>query len=645
MKKVFLILFIFTLINGVSQVRFGKITKEELLCEKSDINQEAVAEILSKEAIISIEPNTNEGGFETFKEIKVRIKIYNKDEVSNELLNIEIPIYKNGSTKEKITNIKASTYNLEQGKIVESKVRSSDVFIEEVSKYLEVQKFAFQNVKDGSVLEYKYFVRTPRIFDLDTWYFQSGVPTKYSKYYVSYPEFFTYRPDLRGELLGNSNKDYKRTAYNYRDITEEYVYKNVPALKDEPFVQNTNNLKGSIRYELIEYNNPGYGYEGFAKTWNQITKDLALSSSYGGALKGNSFLNDEANKFLKIESLEDRLISIFSYVKDNYNWNDYYGLYPDNGVRKTYKEKVGNGTDINFLLISLLNKSGISAYPVVLSTVKNGMLNIFPSARKLNHTITGVVINNNIYLMDPIGKYSKINMLPTNDLNFYGFMLMEQGNYKKIDLVNYIPSKIENTITYKIEDELILGKFIQTKTNYFAMEDLKDKSSDEQNFQEDFLSDYEADFTDFSYKVNSTSDAIRYSVDFQESESVQSVAGKIFIKPLLFLSTDSNAFKFKNEERQFPLEFGTPFTFKSTAKIEIPKGYMVESLPKQKTVQLSQEVGGFTINFVTKDDKIIVQSLIHVSYSNLPATFYKEIKDMYQQVVEKENEQIILKKQ
>ncbi len=644
MNRILLLLLLFIFANSFAQVKFGKISKDELEQTNSQLDPEAAAEIISKVGRYEVAYNQVAEAFEVQKEVEVRIKVYDKDKTPNHLLNMQVPTYIMESSKERIFGVRASTYNLEDGKIKETKVNRSDIFTEKMSDYLEVHKLAFPNVQNGSILEYKYTINTTRFFDLDTWFIQDEVPVKYNRFYIQYPEFFVYKKDFRGGFAENIKMNRKRTDFSYSNNTEELVYENLAALKEEPFVQNTDNLKTSIRYELQEYSNPGYGYQNFSKTWSQIVNDLFNSSSYGGELSGNNFLDDDVDTFNSIEDPAQRMNAIFEFVKENYTWNKYLGLSPDKGTRKTFREKTGNGTDLNFILISMLRKSGFEAYPVVLSTVENGMLNYFPTKQKLNHTITGVLLDGKSFIMDPTEKLSKINMLPRRDLNFVGYMMMDGGSYKEVNLVNQINSEIKNTIIYEIKDDRVHGNFVQTKTNYFAMNDLRRKADDESNFEKKIAAGFDVDVVGITSRENAQNDAIRYQVDFQDSKSMEMIGNKMFIKPLLFTATKSNAFKFKNEERQYPLEFGTPMTYLTQIKFAIPEGYVVESLPAPKKVLLSQDAGGYSIEFNQEGEHVVAQALLHIGYSVLPQSFYKEVRNMFEKVIEVENEQIILQK-
>src|SRR3569833_3786423 len=67
--------------------------------------------------------------------------------------DIQIPLYIDGSDEERVDNIKATTYNLENGKVVETKLDKASVFREKVDKHRITKKFTMPNVKEGCIIE------------------------------------------------------------------------------------------------------------------------------------------------------------------------------------------------------------------------------------------------------------------------------------------------------------------------------------------------------------------------------------------------------------------------------------------------------------------------------------------------------------
>ncbi len=178
-----------------------------------------------------------------------RAHILNKN--GYDIANVEIRIYTDGRAEEELQSLKAVTYNLENGKVVETKLEAkSAVFKDKISKNLLIKKFTFPNIKEGSIIEYEYKLHSDFTFNLQPWDFQSEYPCLWSEYNVGIPEFYYYVTLSQGYLpffireqkarLGNFTVADVNTASRTErgsfqaNITDyRWVMKDVPALKEE----------------------------------------------------------------------------------------------------------------------------------------------------------------------------------------------------------------------------------------------------------------------------------------------------------------------------------------------------------------------------------------------------------------------------
>lgn len=639
-------IFLFFICAYAQDNRFGKVSKEELTKEKSTIDAESPAEILYEKMEVTLDLLPDGRGFQITKEIEGRIKIYNKDNTPERFLKQEVSLYAPSSNREKVMGFKGVTYNLDGGKIVETKVKGDDVFTERKNKYWEVEKFAFADVKDGSVLEYKYTVTSPYPREIQRWFFQAEIPVIYSEVKFYHPDFFQYSADLRGEIRGKINTSSKPVLnMNYDTQIEEYIYKNVPPLRKESFVLNPNNLKASVRFELLMFSHPGFISENYSTTWNQIGKDLMNYDNFGNQLKGNNFLDETVQSITaNLNTPTEKMQAIFNYVKNNYTWNSFNSYGTDNGIRQTFKDKTGNCGDINLMLVSMLEKAGINADPIVLSTVNNLIINYsFPSITSLNFVVVAAEINGGLYLMDATEKMSKINMLPLRDLNYRGFRVMDNGTIQEISLANNSSSNAKVVVGASLNaDGTITGGYTETKDEYFAMNDNMQRNDDPKEFESDYLSDFSFDINGFKIDENAEKGMVKYSFKFENAKGGEVIGNKILINPLLFLKETESSFQY--ETRNYPLEFGTMMSNSRSIKIKIPEGYKVESLPEEKQLLIEGNHAGYVYKVIEKDGYIEAATLYQVNQSILPASYYKPMKDLESQQINAENQQVVLVK-
>ncbi|MBS1935118.1 MAG: DUF3857 domain-containing protein, partial [Bacteroidetes bacterium] len=163
-------------------IKFGKITPQDFDLSKYHFDSSASAVIIADMGNSAFEGN-NKGGFSLVFTHYRRAKIINKNGI--DIATVEIPLYKSGSNEEKLQNLKAVTYNVENGKVVETKLDDKSVFTDKASKNYIIKKFTFPAVKEGSVIEYSYTQSSDFFFNLQPWEFQGGYPRLWSEYEVT----------------------------------------------------------------------------------------------------------------------------------------------------------------------------------------------------------------------------------------------------------------------------------------------------------------------------------------------------------------------------------------------------------------------------------------------------------------------------
>ena len=133
---------------------FGKITLTELDMKVYPKDTAAQAVVLNEFGEASVD---SEGDHNLQLEYHIKIKIVKKQGV--EQANFSIPLYKDGSRKQFVKAISASTYNLVNNQIRETKMEKEALFNENHNEYWDVTKFTLPDVQVGSVIEVKYILQ------------------------------------------------------------------------------------------------------------------------------------------------------------------------------------------------------------------------------------------------------------------------------------------------------------------------------------------------------------------------------------------------------------------------------------------------------------------------------------------------------
>ena len=251
-----------------SPVKFGKISAADLKTKIYSIDSNASAVIIADIGSSEITGNPKGWFSIEFKHFK-RIHILNKN--AYDLANVEILLYTEGLNEERLGNLKAHTYNLENGKVVETKVDvKNSVYRSVLDKNHIVRKFAFPAIKEGSIIEYEYTISSDFIFNLQPWKFQGDHPVLWSEYKVSIPEFFYYVFLQHGEIKKTQTRrqqsfrvaDARTTGHS---VTEPFlagindyrmIMKNILPLKEESFTSALDNHIAKVEFQLAEFRTP-----------------------------------------------------------------------------------------------------------------------------------------------------------------------------------------------------------------------------------------------------------------------------------------------------------------------------------------------------------------------------------------------------
>lgn len=78
--------------------------------------------------------------------------------------------------------------------------------------------------------------------------------------------------------------------------------------------------------------------------------------------------------------------------------------------------------------------------------------------------------------------------------------------------------------------------------------------------------------------------------------------------------------------------------------LDIPEGYMVESMPKPIRISSEDKKIVFVLNISNMGNKIQIASIKEISNSIFAADEYDVLKDLFQKAITSQNEKIVLKK-
>lgn len=644
-------------VNAQNQ-ELGKVTISELEEKVNPKDTTAAAAILFKKGRTFFTYNLK-NGFVANHVYEFKIKIYKKEGLSWADQNARYYIGYENLNEDHLEFSNAVTYNLEKGAIVKTKLDSEGAFKKKINKYWNEKTITLPNVKVGSIIEYKYILKSENLVRFPDFEIQYSIPVNYFEYKMEIPEVYIYKPILVGgfpiETAAKLVKGYqafedqynKTSSLSYQQINAVYKGKDIPALLKEPYVNNVDNYRGTIQQELERIRSPDMPDKDYTITWEGVAKNIFKSDNFGKELNVNNFLLEDVKRLLtNVESQNERLSIIFNFVQNKMNWNEVNDCYTDKGVAKAYADQMGNVAEINFILINMLKLAGIEVNPVLVSTIENGVP-VYPTRTGFNYVIAAAEIEGKQILLDASHKFTSPNILPLSVLNWKGRLIKKDGTSLEIDLMPKVASKEYSNILAKIDASgAIDGKIRIQRTDYDAYSfRIKNATKSEASYLEKLeeqlgnlkVSDYKIE-----NKKTTLNDPIIETYSFTSENQFERIGGKIFIDPLLFFTTSKNPFN--QENRQMPVYFGYPTQEKINVNLEIPAGYIVESLPAPVRISLENKEMVYVLSIANIDNKIQISCTKEINSSIFAADQYSGLKDFFQKMIGSQNEKIVLKK-
>ncbi|MCD0467356.1 DUF3857 domain-containing protein [Flavobacterium sp. ENC] len=663
---IILFFFLFSFLQLTAQeFKLGKVSVAELEEKKHPKDTAAVAAILYKKGISYFDYNEI-NGFVLTTEVETRIKIYKKEgyDFANQTIGYSI----SGNSKESVQISDANTFNLVGGKVEKTKLKSDGIFDEPVSKFYGKKKISLPNVKEGSVIEFKYTVRAPFVSWMRDWRFQYSIPVNKSEFATSIPEYYVYNVMQKGYVFPKKTVETKsktiisttkersegrvtQTSFStdktdYFEVKTTYSIEDLPAIKDESFVNNIDNYTSSLSFELSAVKWPNSPVKSFSSDWNSVVKTIYDYDDFGPELNKTGYFEDDLKKLLTgITNTDEIILTVLNYVKSTVKWdgNSSYGC--DVGVRKAYKEKTGNSADINLMLTAMLRNAGLTANPVLVSTRSNGIA-LFPNRTAFNYVIAAVETPNGIILVDATSKYSSPNILPFRALNWQGRLIRKDGTSEAIDLM---PKKASNDnvfINYEIDAEgKVNGKVRRQYTDYNAMSYRNEVDGVKEDVYLEKLENDNNKIEISEYSRTNEKEILLPTIEsysFKGDNLAEVIGGKIYIDPMLFYTNTENSFK--QEVREYPVDFGFPFTDRFNITIKIPEGFAVETLPAPAILAMEDNLGTFKFNIAQSGNSLQLSILHQINEAIVSVEKYEMLKEYYQKMIAKETEKIVLKR-
>ncbi|NJN35146.1 MAG: DUF3857 domain-containing protein [Saprospiraceae bacterium] len=375
---------------------FGKFNLQDLNMKFWASDSAAPAAVLGEVGELDMYDGDSYDGYSL--KVHRRIKIFTKEGFDQ--ANVVIP-YQTKEGLQTVENIKAHTIT-PQGNIIP--VEKSTIVTESIDKDISAKKIIFPEITEGCIIEYSYVLDSRGgLYQLTEWSFQDNIPTRLSSLFVNFLNKYSYVwlrngkeniKTIEGKKEGtNRPGPYEFTSNSHYKYT--FYARDLPAIKNEPFVTSQKNHLTRIRFQLSYYmQNTGY-VQKVLTTWDKLAEDFIENDYFGREFLRKSKYDDVWKAAQSVidstDSARAKVLKLYKWVGENFEIDETFSLFRAISPNETFKKRRGNENNLNLLLIALLKEAGLDAHPMLLSTRKHGTHFMdYPISAQFNRAVTYV---------------------------------------------------------------------------------------------------------------------------------------------------------------------------------------------------------------------------------------------------------------
>ncbi len=632
---------------------FGKITYTELDMTVYPKDTSANAVVLNEfgEAYFDNFNNHN-----LLVEYHVKIKILKKAGLEHGTFSIWLR--KNGGDRQTLRSVMASAFNLENNSMKETKmVEKTSVFNQNYNDNWEIAKFTLPDVRVGSVLDVKYMIESPFIFNFWPWEFQSELPKVRTEYWATIPANYEYNVTLKGYLeLATNEAVLLKDCYTpgggvKADCTfGKYAMNDVPAFVEEEFMTAKSNFISSINYELSQLRHFDGRVDNYTKSWGDVDVEYRTEPNFGQQIKKSVNVWEDQIKLLTTAEGDPmkKANQVYDLIRNYFSWNENFGDFTENGAKKAYETKKGNVADINLSLVGALQAAGLNADPVVLSTRSNGLPHeLHPVLSDFNYVVAQVAVGDAKVLLDATEKLLPFGLLPERCLNGKGRLISKDE--KETGWVALKPrdkQKKNVVLNLKLDnDQVFRGDLTITSYGYEAFDKRMEIASagGVKEYEEKVKKEWN-ELSVGEYVLENVLDTNLPVIEKMKVETSLDVSNPsvIYLNPFMVERWEKNPFK--SETRMYPVDLGAPLETTIMLALEYPDTYIIEDLPVNAAVALPQGGGKYLFSVTNLGNKVMMTNVIQLSKPAYAPNEYPHLRELLSQVVQLHQSQIVFKK-
>jgi hypothetical protein len=569
---------------------------------------------------------------------------------------VDIPFYAKDK-HQRVSHIEGQTYRLTSGGTIERvQLDKKSIFVEDVldGEYGRV-RFTMPALSPGCIVEYRYTITSDSPAYLQEWQFQTSEPTLWSEFSAEIPVVLNYKIAIQGITqfdldesaegqwpLGLAYGNMAQLA-NIGTTTRRFAMRNMPALREEPFITTLDDYCARIRFQLSEYQFPGQAPEQFLPTWEELARNLMKDRTMGaqfGRKLGTRDIEKRARALTEsVSDPEAKLQAVYDDVRTTIDWDGTHAVFADKDLDDLLISKRGSSAEIGLLLTDLLRASSIEAHPVLVSTRSHGsIVEVYPILSQFNTVMTYVKIGNREWLLDATDRHRPMNLLPFEGLNDRAWVVdADKPKWVKIARPGLRQRQIVVSAALA-EDGSITGTLQAMNGGYsalrerHALDDVNGQRQSEDYVRDQWLKILE-NLTIESFEFGNREAPnmpLVVNCTFVTQPGSDGSAG--FLLPAVWVKpVDQNPLN--AAQRKFPIDLGCGIDEIYTLRLDVPEGLASPSLPDPIDYDLPGGDGGFHQRAFQNGSQIEVSSHLRLQRTLYKPDEYPALRELFEAAV------------
>jgi len=587
-----------------------------------------------------------------------RVKIFS--EAGYDLATVQL-VYRHADGHQTLRRLEGQTFiRGVDGRVQRVRLDSDDIF-REVDGNVTRVRFTLPSLEPGAIFEYRYTLVSRSAAYFPDWTFQDVVPTLHSEFRANVPRYLIVdrfamgapdfsvqeideRPFNIDEFIqfGGNRSATRREIYNN---TYRWVMNDVEALPEESYVASRWDHAHALRFQTSGYIDRFGDFNSLSRSWADVAFTLLDSDVFGRRYRPSASISRGVAQIVAdASSPGETATAIYDFVRGTMVWDGRYRFLAERSLPRVLESRSGSSGEINLLLLSMLRAADVNAYPVLVSTRRNGRAQPFyVSTSQFNHVIVRATIQGENVFFDATDPHRPANMLPVPVLNHEGLEISEQG-------VRWLPlepapgTMSAVSITGSITDSgSIEGNITARLAGYSALQARQRLAEEDDEDAGDSRAVGASDA--LQYRAVSVTGVegdghILFSGEFLAPEPVHVLGHLMSFNPVLQGRLDDAPFR--QQSRHYPVDFTHPRHDIYEARLFLPDGYVIDELPAVAESVLPNGGGVFQRIVHQEGNQLVVQRQFVLAKHIFEPAEYPALKAFYEAIAEADAEVVVL---